>query len=117
QQDRIRASADEAFPESLARFRENLGGVEQILQEAAQTAVARSLAEIEARSSDLKHQTVDDLMKSAEWYEKKAQTQIQSLTEKTVEQAENKFREKAGEVSSVFASELDHSAAASSGIR
>jgi hypothetical protein len=109
QQDRIRASADEAFAESLARFRENLGGVDQILQEAAQTTVARNLAEIEARSSDLKHQTVDDLMKSAEWYEKKAQTQIQSLTEKTVEQAENKFREKAGEVSSVFASELDHS--------
>jgi len=48
-------------------------------------------------------------MKSAEWYEKKAHTQIQSLTEKTVEQAEIQFREKAGEVSGVFASELDHS--------
>ncbi|HXE33251.1 MAG TPA: hypothetical protein VN087_05005 [Verrucomicrobiae bacterium] len=109
QQDRIRTSADEAFAESLARFRENLGGVDQILQEAAQTVAASNLAEIETRASDLKHQTVDDLMKSAEWYEKKAQTQIQSLTEKTVEQAENQFREKAGEVSSVFASELDHS--------
>src|SRR6266478_5953580 len=31
QQDRIRNSADEAFAESLGRFRENLGGVEQIL--------------------------------------------------------------------------------------
>ncbi len=109
QQDRIRTSADEAFAESLASFRENLGGVEQLLQDAAQTVGARNLAEIETRASDLKHQTVDDLMKSAEWYEKKAQTQIQSLTEKTVEQAENQFREKAGEVSSVFASELDHS--------
>src|SRR6266576_403901 len=37
QQDRIRNSADEAFAESLARFRENLGGVEQILQESSQT--------------------------------------------------------------------------------
>jgi hypothetical protein len=109
QQDRIRTSADEAFAESLARFRENLGGVDQILQEAAQAVAASNLAEIETRASDLKHQTVDDLMKSAEWYEKKAQTQIQSLTEKTVEQAGNQFREKAGEVSSVFASELDHS--------
>ena len=109
QQDRIRASADEAFADSLARFRENLGGVDQLLQEAAQTVTARNLAEIESKVSDLKHQTVDDLMKSAEWYEKKAQTQIQGLTEKTVEQAENQFREKAGEVSSVFASELDHS--------
>lgn len=109
QQDRIRASADEAFAESLARFRENLGGVDQLLQEAAQSVAAQNLSEIESKVSDLKHQTVDDLMKSAEWYEKKAQTQIQSLTEKTVEQAENQFREKAGEVSSVFASELDHS--------
>ena len=109
QQDRIRTSADEAFAESLAAFRENLGGVEQLLQDAAQGVAARNLAEIETRAADLKHQTVDDLMKSAEWYEKKAQTQIQSHTEKTVEQAENKFREKAGEVSSVFASELDHS--------
>jgi hypothetical protein len=109
QQDRIRASADEAFAESLASFRENLGGVEQLLQEAAQTVAARNLGEIESRATELKHQTVDDLMKSAEWYEKKAQTQIQSLTEKTVEQAETQFREKAGEVSGVFASELDHS--------
>jgi hypothetical protein len=109
QQDRIRNSADEAFAESLGRFRENLGGVEQILEEAAQTVAARNLAELETRASDLKHQAVDDLTKSAEWYEKKAQTQIQSLTEKTVESAEHQFREKAGEVSSVFASELDHS--------
>jgi hypothetical protein len=109
QQDRIRSSADEAFAESLARFRENLGGVDELLQEAAQTVAARNLADIETKASDLKHQTVDDLMKSAEWYEKKAQTQIQNLTEKTVEQAENQFREKAGEVSGVFASELDHS--------
>jgi hypothetical protein len=109
QQDRIRASADEAFAESLSRFRENLGGVDQLLQEAAQAVAANNLSEIESKVSNLKHQTVDDLMKSAEWYEKKAQTQIQNLTEKTVEQAENQFREKAGEVSSVFASELDHS--------
>jgi hypothetical protein len=66
QQDRIRTSADEAFAESLARFRENLGGVDQLLQEAAQTVAARNLAEIESRTSDLKHQTVDDLMKSAD---------------------------------------------------
>jgi hypothetical protein len=109
QQDRIRNSADEAFAESLARFRDNLGGVEQILEEAAEGVAARKLTEIETKASDLKHQTVDDLTKSAEWYEKKAQTQIESLTEKTVEQAENQFREKAGEVSSVFASELNHS--------
>lgn len=109
QQDRIRTSADEAFAESLAHFRENLGGVDQLLQEAAQAAASRNVAEVESKISDLKHHTVDDLIKSAEWYEKKAQTQIQGFTEKSVEQADTQLREKAGEVSATFAAELDHS--------
>ena len=108
QQDRIRNSADEAFAESLARFRENLGGVEQILQESSQTITSYNLTELEGKASDLKHQMVEELLKSAEWYERKAHAQIQNLTERTIEHAENQLREKAGEVSSVFASELDH---------
>src|SRR5882757_2045052 len=109
QQDRIRNSADEAFAESLARFRENLGSVEQILQESSQSITWRNLTELEGKAGDLKHQMVEELLKSAEWYEKKAQTQIQNLTERTIEHSGNQLREKAGEISSVFASELDHS--------
>jgi hypothetical protein len=109
QQDRIRNAADEAFAESLGRFRENLGGVEQILQEASETITGRNLTELEGKVSDLKHQVVEELYKSAEWYEKKAQTQIQNQADRAVELAANQLREKAGEVSSVFASELDHS--------
>jgi hypothetical protein len=108
QQDRIRNSADEAFAESLAHFRENLGSVEQVLQESSQSITWRNLTELEGKAGDLKHQMVEELLKSAEWYEKKAQTQIQNLTERTIEHAENQLREKAGEISSVFASELDH---------
>src|SRR5882724_4261913 len=109
QQDRIRNSADEAFAESLGRFRENLGGVEQILQESSQTIVGRNLTELEGKVSDLKHRVVEELYKSAEWYEKKAQTQIQNQADRAIDQAASQLREKAGEVSSVFASELDHS--------
>jgi hypothetical protein len=108
QQDRIRRTADDAFAESLARFRENLGGVEQLLQESSQAITWRNLTELEGKTGDLKHEVVEELLKSAEWYEKKAQTQIQNLTEKSVEHAANQLREKAGEVSSLFASELDH---------
>ncbi len=108
QQDRIRNSADEAFAESLARFRENLGSVEQILQESSQSITWRNLTELEGKAGDLKHQMVEELLKSAEWYEKKAQTQIQNLTERTIEHSGNQLRERAGEISSVFASELDH---------
>lgn len=109
QQDRIRTTADEAFAESLAHFRENLGGVEQILHESSQSIIGQSLAELETKVSDLKHQVVDELQKSAEWYEKKAQTQIQNHSERTVEQTANQLRDKAGEISGVFATELDHS--------
>ena len=109
QQERIRNAADEAFAESLARFRENLGTVEQVLQESSQKITLESLTELEGKVSDLKHQMIEELFKSAEWYEKKAQTQIQHLAETAVEHSGNQLREKAGEISGVFASELDHS--------
>ena len=108
QQDRIRNSADESFADSLARFRENLGTVEQVLNESAQGITAKHLDELEGKAVDLKHHTMEEMFKSAEWYEKKAQTQLQSSTEKMVEQAGAELREKAGEVSSLFASELNH---------
>src|ERR1700730_166460 len=108
QQDRIRNSADEAFAESMARFRENLGTVEQLLNESAQGITARNLEEMEVKAVDLKHSTMEEMFKSAEWYEKKMQTQAQHLTEKIVEQTGAQLREKAGEVSGLFASELSH---------
>jgi hypothetical protein len=108
QQDRIRNSADEAFAESLARFRENLGSVESLLNESVQGITARHMEELETKAVDLKHHTMEEMFKSAEWYEKRAQTQLQNSTEKLVEQAGNSLREKAGEISSLFASELSH---------
>lgn len=109
QQDRIRTTADEAFAESLAHFRGNLGGVEQILHESSRSITSQSLAELEGKVSGLKDQVVDELQKSAEWYEKKAQTQIQNNSERAVEQSADQLRDKAGEISGMFATELDHS--------
>jgi len=108
QQERIRATADEAFAEALASFRGNLGGVEQLLRESADSMTARSLADLEGKAETTKHQVVDDLLKSAEWYEKKAQTQIQHFAERAGEQAEARLRERAGEISAMFAGELDN---------
>jgi hypothetical protein len=109
QQERIRNAADEAFAESLARFRENLGGVEQLLQEASQNVIERNLTELETKASDLRHRAGEEIYKTAEWYEKKVQTQLNSLSEKMTEQGGNQLRERAGEVSAEFAAELDHS--------
>ena len=108
QQERIRVTADEAFAEALASFRGNLGGVEQLLRESADAVTARSLADLEGKAESTKHQAVDDLLKSAEWYEKKTQTQIQHFAERAAEQAEARLRERAGEISGMFASELDN---------
>ena len=109
QQDRIRTAADEAFAESLSRFKDNLGGAEQLLDETARSVTGRNIAEMEEKLSDIKHQAIQDVFKSAEWYEKKAQTHIQNVTEKAVEQAGSQLREKAGEISNSFTSELDNS--------
>jgi len=109
QQDRIRALADEAFGEALGRFRENLGSAEQLLRETSQAITGGSLVELEGRAIELRQRTVEDLLKSAEWYEKKAQTQIQNHADKTIELTDVHLREKAGEISGMFASELDHS--------
>jgi hypothetical protein len=109
QQERIRSAADEAFAESLARFRENLGGVEELLQEASQGVIGRNLAELESKAGDVRHEAREDIYKTAEWYEKKVQTQLNGLTEKIVEQGGHQLRERAGEVSAEFAAELDHS--------
>ena len=108
QQDRIRNSADEAFADSLGRFRENLGSVEGLLSESSQGITARHLEDLENKAVDLKHRTMEEMFKSAEWYEKKAQTQVQNSTEKLVEQAGNSLRDKAGEISSLFTNELSH---------
>jgi len=107
QQDRIRNSADDAFAESLARFRDNLGSVEQVLNESSASITARHLEDMENKVADLKHQSIEELYKSAEWYEKKTQTQLQNLTEKLVEDSTKQLREKAGEASGVFANELN----------
>ena len=107
QQDRVRVAADEAFAAALANFRANLGGVEQLLRESADAITAKSLADLEGKAESAKHQTVDDLLKSAEWYEKKAQIQIQHLVERAGEQAETRLRERAAEISAAFAGELD----------
>jgi BMFP domain-containing protein YqiC len=109
QQDRIRASADDAFAESLARFRENLGGIEQLLHEASQGVIGRNLSELETKAGDIRHQVGEEIYKTAEWYEKKVQTQLNTLTEKVLDQSANQLRERAGEVSAEFTAELDHS--------
>jgi hypothetical protein len=48
------------------------------------------------------------LLKASDWYQKKAHTSMQSALEKAVEQSTSSLRDRAAEISSLAASELDH---------
>ena len=95
-QDRIRSSTDDAFAEALQQFHSNLGGIEEILRVTTDSVTSRGMSDFEMRLEDLKQKTVEDLNKSAEWYEKRAQNQTQAAADKAGEQAAKQLREQAG---------------------
>ncbi|HWF13743.1 MAG TPA: hypothetical protein VG272_08420 [Candidatus Acidoferrales bacterium] len=107
-QQRIWQMSDLGLQESAARSKEILAGIEKEFAESARHASARWMAELETRATETSHGTFETLYKSADWYEKKIQTQMQSTLEKGLDQAAARLREKAAEMSGLFASELDH---------
>ncbi|HEX4379073.1 MAG TPA: hypothetical protein VH022_03500 [Candidatus Acidoferrum sp.] len=108
-QDRIRSSTDEAFAEALQQFRSNLGGIEEVLRVTTESVTSRGMSDFEMRLEDLKQKTVEDLNKSAEWYEKRAQNQTQAAADKAGEQAAKQLREQAGNIANEFSGEIDQS--------
>jgi hypothetical protein len=107
-QQRVWQISDQGLQESAARGKEILAQIEKEFTESARTASTRWLADLETRATETSHNTFETLYKSADWYEKKIQTQMQSTLEKGLDQAAARLREKAAEMSGLFASELDH---------
>ena len=107
-QQRIWEVADRSLQETAARAKEILAQIEKDYGESARAASARWLSELETKASETSHSTFESLFKSSEWYEKKVQTQMQSTLEKGIDQTSVRLREKAAEMSGLFASELDH---------
>jgi hypothetical protein len=107
-QHRIWQISEHGVQDSVARTKELLAQVEKEFGESARTASARWFSELEAKATETTHGTFEALFKSAEWYEKKVQTQMQTTLEKGLDQATSNLREKAAELSGLFASELDH---------
>ena len=105
---RIWQVSDRSVQESVARSKELLAQVENEFVESARATSGRWLSELEAKATETTHATFEALFKSADWYEKKVQTQMQTTLEKGLDQASSILREKAGELSGLFASELDH---------
>ncbi len=107
-QQRIWQVSDRSLQDTAARGKELLAQIEKDFAESARTASGRWLAELETRATETSHSTFEALFKSADWYEKKIQTQMQTTLEKGLDQATSRLREKAAEMSGLFASELDH---------
>jgi hypothetical protein len=100
--------SERGLQDTAARGKEVLAQIENDFAESARTASGRFLAELETRATETSHSTFEALFKSADWYEKKIQTQMQTTLEKGIDQATSRLREKAAEMSGLFASELDH---------
>jgi hypothetical protein len=104
----LTAVSDRIMESTNAHLQNRVELVQQDLQEAGRNAVAQTLSEIESKANETTHKTFESLFKTAEWYEKKVQAQMQATMEKGLEQGAGQLREKAGEISRLFAGELDH---------
>jgi hypothetical protein len=93
---------------AISHLQKSIEELERGFGESSRTAAVRWLAELETKATETTHTTFESLFKTADWYEKKVQTQMQTTFDKGLEQATSSLREKAGELSGLFATELDH---------
>ena len=111
-QDTIRESAqqtsEQVVQETLARLRTEAAKVPAELDESCRAVVSKIEEELQQRNTETQHSTYDALLKASEWYQKKAHTTMQSSLDKVVEQSSAALRDRAAEVSSLLAAELDH---------
>ena len=97
-----------AIQESVARLRSEAEKVPAEVEKSVRETAAKIEEEIQQRSTEAQHATYESLLKASEWYQKKAHSTMQSSMEKMVEQSSTALRDRAAEVSSLLASELDH---------
>lgn len=100
--------SEKALESSIQRMKQQVVELPSDFEEKCRAALTKVEEELEARTTDASHNTFEALYKASEWYQKKAQTNMQSALEKMMEQSAGTMREHAAELSRVFASELDH---------
>lgn len=107
-QQKIWEASERSVLDSVAREKELLAQVEKEFGESIRNSSAKWFAELETKATETTHNTFEAIFKSADWYEKKVQAQMQAALEKGIDQAATGLRVKAGEMSGLFASEMDH---------
>ena len=100
--------SEQALTASLERMRQQSAELPAEFEQTCRAALARVEEELDAKSTDTTHATFEALYKASEWYQKKAQTSMQAMLEKMMDQSTGAMRERAAEVSRMFGSELDH---------
>ncbi len=100
--------SEKALESSIERMKQQVVELPTDFEEKCRAALTKVEEELEAKTTDASHNTFEALYKASEWYQKKAQTNMQSALEKMMEQSSGTMREHAAELSRMFASELDH---------
>ncbi|HEY2108503.1 MAG TPA: PilZ domain-containing protein [Candidatus Acidoferrales bacterium] len=104
----LKQQSDSAVQESLEQLRQEAAKVPAEVEQSCREVVSKVNEDIERKGTETEHHTYEALLKASEWYQKKAQTTMQTSMERSVEQATTSLRDRAAETSRLLASELDH---------
>ena len=106
--EQVQELSQQAIDESLARMRQETAKIPAEVEQKSREIVSKVEEELEQKRVETEHTTYESLLKASEWYQKKAQTTMQTTLERAVEQSTTALRDRAAEISSLLASELDH---------
>ena len=106
--EQVQEVSQQAINASLEQLRQETAKLPAEVEKSSREVVAKFEEEIQARSTETQHAAFESLLKASDWYQKKAQTTMHSTMEKAVEQSTTAMRDRAAEISSLLASELDH---------
>jgi hypothetical protein len=107
-QARVWQASDRNLQDTVTRGKELFAQIETEFGDSARETISRWINELETKATETTQGTFEALYKSADWYEKKVQNQMQTTLQKGADQATAHLREKAAELSGMFAQELDH---------
>jgi hypothetical protein len=106
--EQVQQASEQALEESRKRLLEEAAKYPAEVELSCRETVRKAGEELDQKSTDTQHSTYEALSKASEWYQKKAQTTMQSALERAVEHSTAALRDRAAEISSMVASELDH---------
>ncbi|HLV96300.1 MAG TPA: hypothetical protein VKS44_14000, partial [Candidatus Acidoferrales bacterium] len=106
--EQVAQASEQAIQEALERLNQETRRYPGEVEKSCREVVSQVQAEFEQKATATEHATYEALLKASDWYQKKAHTTMQSSLDRAVEQSTSDLRDRAAEVSSLLASELDH---------